>query len=165
MFRRRTPLTKINQIRSFIWPERGFRRLFAYFFQRIVRMPGTSGSIAAGMATSPGSLSTSQSSAYCMAHTKSYTSASSSARGSSGRSTRWGRIRLPAWGTLESSPRSNSRQRPKETTPPQDQLSIDGTKRPAAKARRHKTMILPTCSSRPTAPGRGPSTRPAPRAC
>ena len=51
MFRRRTPLTRINQIRSFIWPERGFRRLFAYFFQRIVRMPGTSASIAAGMAS------------------------------------------------------------------------------------------------------------------
>ena len=51
MFRRRTPLTKINQIRSFIWPERGFRRLFAYLFQRIVRMPGTSASIAAGIAS------------------------------------------------------------------------------------------------------------------
>ena len=51
MFRRRTPLTRLNQIRSFIWPERGFRRLFAYLFQRIVRMPGTSASIAAGMAS------------------------------------------------------------------------------------------------------------------
>ena len=51
MFRRRTPLTRKNQIRSFIWPERGFRRLFAYFFQRIVRMPGTSVSIAAGLAS------------------------------------------------------------------------------------------------------------------
>ena len=51
MFRRRTPLTRINQIRSFIWPERGFRRLIAYFFQRIVRMPGTSASIAAGLAS------------------------------------------------------------------------------------------------------------------
>jgi uncharacterized protein (DUF2062 family) len=51
MFRRRTPLTRLNQIRSFIWPERGFRRLFAYFFQRIVRMPGTSASIAAGLAS------------------------------------------------------------------------------------------------------------------
>ena len=51
MFRRRTPLTRKNQIRSFIWPERGFRRLFAYFFQRIVRMPGTSVSIATGLAS------------------------------------------------------------------------------------------------------------------
>ena len=51
MFRRRTPLTRLNQIRSFIWPERGFRRLFAYFFQRVVRMPGTSVSIAAGLAS------------------------------------------------------------------------------------------------------------------
>lgn len=56
MFRRRTPLTRINQIRSFIWPERGFRRLFAYFFQRVVRMPGTSASIAAGMASGGGSV-------------------------------------------------------------------------------------------------------------
>ena len=51
MFRRRTPLTKLSQIRSVIWPERGFRRLFAYLFQRVVRLPGTSGSIAIGVAS------------------------------------------------------------------------------------------------------------------
>ena len=51
MFRRRTPLTRISQIRSVVWPERGFRRLFAYLFQRVVRLPGTSGSIAIGVAS------------------------------------------------------------------------------------------------------------------
>ena len=51
MFRRRIPLTRLSQIRSFLWPERGFRRLFAYLFQRVVRLPGTSGSIAIGVAS------------------------------------------------------------------------------------------------------------------
>ena len=51
MFRRRTPLTRLTQIRSVVWPERGFRRLFSYLFQRVVRLPGTSGSIAIGVAS------------------------------------------------------------------------------------------------------------------
>ena len=51
MFRRRTPLTRLSQIRSVIWPERGFRRLFAYLFQRVVRLPGTPASIAIGVAS------------------------------------------------------------------------------------------------------------------
>ena len=51
MFRRRIPLTRLSQIRSVIWPERGFRRLFAYLFQRVVRLPGSSGSIAIGVAS------------------------------------------------------------------------------------------------------------------
>ena len=51
MFRRRTPLTRLSQIRSVIWPERGFRRLFAYLFQRVVRLPDTSGSVAVGVAS------------------------------------------------------------------------------------------------------------------
>jgi len=50
MFRRRRPMTILNQIRAVIWPERGFRRLFAYLFQRVVRLPGTSTSIAVGVA-------------------------------------------------------------------------------------------------------------------
>ena len=50
MFRRRKPLTKLKQARSIIWPERGFRRLFAYLFQRVVRLPGSSASIATGLA-------------------------------------------------------------------------------------------------------------------
>ena len=51
MFRRRTPLTRLSQIRSVVWPERGFRRLFSYLFQRVVRLPGSSGSIAIGVAS------------------------------------------------------------------------------------------------------------------
>ena len=51
MFRRRTPLTRLRQIRSVVWPKRGFRRLFAYLFQRVVRLPGTSASIAIGVAS------------------------------------------------------------------------------------------------------------------
>ena len=51
MFRRRTPLTRLSQIRSVVWPERGFRRLFAYLFQRVVRLPGASASIAIGVAS------------------------------------------------------------------------------------------------------------------
>ena len=51
MFRRRTPLTRLRQIRSFVWPERGFRRLFSYLFQRVVRLHDTSGSLAIGVAS------------------------------------------------------------------------------------------------------------------
>ena len=51
MFRRRKPLGIINQMRSFLWPTRGFRRLFSYLFQRIIRLPGTPASIAIGFAS------------------------------------------------------------------------------------------------------------------
>ncbi len=51
MFRRRTPLTIFNQFRSIVWPERGFVRLFSYLFQRVARFPGTSASIAIGVAS------------------------------------------------------------------------------------------------------------------
>ncbi|MBL6595776.1 MAG: DUF2062 domain-containing protein [Candidatus Puniceispirillum sp.] len=37
-------------MRAFIWPERGFRRLFSYLFQRIIRLPGSPASIASGFA-------------------------------------------------------------------------------------------------------------------
>ena len=50
MFRRRKPLSALNQMRTFIWPERGFRRLFSYLFQRIIRLPGSPASIASGFA-------------------------------------------------------------------------------------------------------------------
>jgi len=50
MFRRRKPLSALNQMRAFIWPERGFRRLFSYLFQRIIRLPGSPASIAGGFA-------------------------------------------------------------------------------------------------------------------
>ena len=51
MFRRRKPLSTINQMRSVLWPARGFRRLFSYLFQRIIRLPGTPASIAIGFAS------------------------------------------------------------------------------------------------------------------
>ena len=51
MFRRRKPLSIINQMRSILWPSRGFRRLFSYLFQRIIRLPGTPTSIAVGFAS------------------------------------------------------------------------------------------------------------------
>ncbi len=51
MFRRRKPLSTINQMRSVLWPARGFRRLFSYLFQRIIRLPGTPASIAVGFAS------------------------------------------------------------------------------------------------------------------
>ncbi len=51
MFRRRKPLSAINQMRSVLWPARGFRRLFSYLFQRIIRLPGTPATIAIGFAS------------------------------------------------------------------------------------------------------------------
>jgi len=51
MFRRRKPLSVLKQLRAVIWPERGFRRLFSYLFQRIIRLPGTPASIASGFAS------------------------------------------------------------------------------------------------------------------
>ena len=51
MFRRRKPLSALKQLRAVIWPERGFRRLFSYIFQRIIRLPGTPASIASGFAS------------------------------------------------------------------------------------------------------------------
>ena len=51
MFRRRKQMSVLSAIRSVIWPERGFRRLFSYIFQRIIRLPGTPASIAIGMAS------------------------------------------------------------------------------------------------------------------
>ena len=51
MFRRRKPLSALKQLRAMIWPERGFRRLFSYLFQRIIRLPGTPASIASGFAS------------------------------------------------------------------------------------------------------------------
>ena len=50
MFRRRKPLSVVKQIRAIVWPERGFRRLFSYLGQRIIRLPGTPSTIAIGVA-------------------------------------------------------------------------------------------------------------------
>ena len=51
MFRRRKPQSVFNQLRAVFWPVRGFRRLFSYLFQRIIRLPGTPASIASGFAS------------------------------------------------------------------------------------------------------------------
>ena len=51
MFQRRKPLSVFNQLRAIFWPARGFRRLFSYLFQRIIRLPGTPVSIASGFAS------------------------------------------------------------------------------------------------------------------
>ena len=51
MFQRRKPLGVLKQLRAVIWPERGFRRLFSYLLQRIIRLPGTPASIASGFAS------------------------------------------------------------------------------------------------------------------
>ena len=51
MFRRRKPLSALKQLRAVIWPERGFRRLISYLFQRIIRLPGPPASIASGFAS------------------------------------------------------------------------------------------------------------------
>ena len=50
MFRRRNPLTRLSQLRGMIWPERGFRRLLTYLMQRVLRMPGSTSSIAISLA-------------------------------------------------------------------------------------------------------------------
>ena len=44
-------MSTISQMRSVLWPARGFRRLFSYLFQRIIRLPGTPASIAIGFAS------------------------------------------------------------------------------------------------------------------
>ncbi len=50
MFRRRQSQPVLARLRSILWPERGFRRLFAYLLQRIARMPGSTMSISIGLA-------------------------------------------------------------------------------------------------------------------
>lgn len=51
LFRRRVPLTFIQKMRQILWPSNGFYRLFSYVWQRILRMPGSAYSLAAGIAT------------------------------------------------------------------------------------------------------------------
>ena len=50
VFRRRQPRTKTQHARELVWPSAGWRRAGKYFWYRIVRMPGTPYSIAAGLA-------------------------------------------------------------------------------------------------------------------
>ena len=50
MFQRRKARSASEQIRSVVWPDRGFGRLLSYIVQRVRRMPGSPTSIAVGAA-------------------------------------------------------------------------------------------------------------------
>ena len=50
MFKRRHAQSRIDRVRSIVWPDRGFGRLISYVIQRIKRMPGSTLSIAIGAA-------------------------------------------------------------------------------------------------------------------
>lgn len=50
MFRRRTPRTKGQKLREFMWPSMGMKRLGRYYKHRMGRLPGTPEFIARGMA-------------------------------------------------------------------------------------------------------------------
>ena len=50
MFKRRRAQSRIDRVRSIVWPDRGFVRLFSYVIQRIKRMSGSTLSIATGAA-------------------------------------------------------------------------------------------------------------------
>lgn len=50
MFRRRVPLSFVGKVREFLWPRKGFSRLYSYLVQRVLRMPGSAYSLASGFA-------------------------------------------------------------------------------------------------------------------
>lgn len=50
LFRRRSPLPFLLRLREFVWPRAGWRRTLKYLWHRLARLPGTTGSIAAGFA-------------------------------------------------------------------------------------------------------------------
>ena len=50
MFQRRQKQAVLRQLKGFVWPEMGWRRLWWYVAYRIVRLPGTPRDIAAGFA-------------------------------------------------------------------------------------------------------------------
>ena len=50
MFKRRIAMTRMDRLRSILWPDRGFGRLISYIIQRVKRMPGSTLSIAVGAA-------------------------------------------------------------------------------------------------------------------
>ncbi len=51
LFRRRHSQSRLNKIRDFLWPRSGWKRAFKYIWHRIARIPDTSHSIAAGVAS------------------------------------------------------------------------------------------------------------------
>ena len=50
MFRRRVPLSLSDKVKVFLWPRKGFSRLYSYLMQRVLRMPGSAYSLASGFA-------------------------------------------------------------------------------------------------------------------
>lgn len=50
VFKRRTPHGFWDRIRGFVWPRMSLRRVASYYKRRVVRLPGTPHSIAAGFA-------------------------------------------------------------------------------------------------------------------
>ena len=56
MFRRRVPLSWKGRLREVILPRKGFSRLYSYMAQRVLRMPGTPYSLAAGLPAGSGIL-------------------------------------------------------------------------------------------------------------
>lgn len=50
MFKRRKQMSRVDRVRSVVWPDRGFGRLISYLIQRVKRMPGSTLSIAIGAA-------------------------------------------------------------------------------------------------------------------
>lgn len=50
MFRRRKPIPLWQQLRGWLWPHIGWRRLGVYAVKRLTRLPGTPHSLAAGLA-------------------------------------------------------------------------------------------------------------------
>ena len=50
MFRRRVPLSWQARLREILLPRKGFSRLYSYMAQRVLRMPGSPYSLAAGFA-------------------------------------------------------------------------------------------------------------------
>lgn len=54
MFRRRVPLSFLGKAREFLWPRKGFSRIYSYLVQRVLRMPGSAYSLACGFACGVG---------------------------------------------------------------------------------------------------------------
>ena len=50
MFRRREPLSFAGKLKEFVWPRKGFSRIYSYLVQRVLRMPGSAYSLACGFA-------------------------------------------------------------------------------------------------------------------
>lgn len=51
LFRRRTPLSWAQRIQRWLWPQSGPRRALYYYYQRLLRLPGSAHGLAAGVAS------------------------------------------------------------------------------------------------------------------